>query len=297
MKMQLIPDYPTRTSPLSGQQYSPLIQTDYSSETQLCALLTSLNVHTVISMVSLDFPDVAEAQCVLIRAASQSASVKRFMPSEYNVDYDLDDEKLPYPEKKYHTVARRQLEKTELEYTYVYPGMFMDYFGMPYFPTHMRPLYLTLDVANNAAAIPGDGNTFFSVSYTKDVARYIAGAVDLPKWPRVLTIVGSRITTNELVALAEKVIGRKLEVRYDPIEKLIKHDFKSLPSNTSVAENFPGGISQVAALVADLNASIGAGAYDFADLKDSVDLVKALEGKLEPMLKIEDFMQQSWEGR
>lgn len=274
-----------------------MIQTDYSSEAELSAILTQYNAHTVISMVSLDWPDVAAAQVRLIKAAAVTDCVKRFMPSEYNIDYDEDDVKLPYPEKKFHTMARRELEKTQLEYTYIYSGFFMDYFGMPYFPTDMRPLSIVTDIMNGVAHIPGDGNAVISLSYTKDVSRYIAGALELEKWPKVLTVVGSRITSNELVALAEGILGRKLVSHYDSIEKLRAHDITLLPSNALAAVQFPGGNEQLVGLTADLGAAIALGCYDFSALKDSVDLVKLLESKQEPMLNIETFMQMAWEGR
>ena len=286
----------TRVSPLTGQAYDPVIQTDYASVDALSEELAKRAVHTVLSAVSLDFDSPSEAQLKLIRAAAKTDCVKRFVPSEFNVDYDLGDDKLPYPDKKYHAVARRELEKTSLEYTYIYSGFFMDYFGMPFFQTHMRQLYILVDAGNRAAAIPGDGNAPVAMTCTKDVARFVAAAIELRAWPKELKIVGSQISTNELVTLIQQISGEKLNIKRDSIEDLLAHKATVLPGNNAVAQHFPEGLAQLQALVSDLSASIALGAYDLSSIGPSADLVKLL-GELEPPTVIEDFIAATWKRR
>ncbi|KAJ9149910.1 NAD(P)-binding domain protein [Pleurostoma richardsiae] len=284
----------TRISPLSGKEYSPLIQADYTSEDHLVGTLSEYNINTVICAMALDFESAADAQVNLIRAADRAPSVKRFIPSEFNVDYDLGDDVLPYPEKKYHTVGRRELEKTSLEFTYIYNGMFMDYYAMPNVETNLRPLYNVVDASNGVAAIPGDGNTLVALSFTRDVARYTSFLLELEQWPAVATIVGSQITLRQLVSLVEKSLGQALEVAYDPIEKLKKHDATILPSNEPFLGQFPGGRDQVKALLADLGAAMALGAYDFSSLDNSLDVVKYFAGKTEPPLEVEELLKNAW---
>lgn len=51
------------------------------------------------------------------------------------------------------------LEKTSLEYTRFSNGMFMDYWFDPYIPSAFSSnIPVWVDLANNFAAIPGDGN-------------------------------------------------------------------------------------------------------------------------------------------
>ncbi|CAK7202158.1 hypothetical protein SEUCBS139899_004878 [Sporothrix eucalyptigena] len=289
-----------QTSPLTGKKFSPVIKADYSSEESLAQLLEQYQIHTVICAMAMDFEDASHAQLRLIRAADAASCVQRFIPSEFNVDYDLCDDILPYPEKRFHTVARRALETTSsLEYTYIYPGMFMDYFGMPHIETHLRPLPLIIEPAAGQAVVPGDGNAMVFMSYTKDVALYTALALQIEKWPRVLTVRSSGITLNRLVELVEENLGRKLQVTYEPVEeRLLQHQTAMLPSSLEHSSHFPGGIEQLTALMADLGACMALGAYDFTGLKDSADLVEIFQAQTEaPPMRIERLLQLAWKGR
>ncbi|KAH6999302.1 NmrA-like family protein [Ilyonectria destructans] len=278
-------------------EYFPIIHTDYSSESEMARLLEKHNIHTVICTLAIGFQAASDSQMALVRASEQASTVKRFIPSEFNLDYDLGDDVLPFPDKLFHNVARRELEKSSLEFTYIYPGMFMDYFGMPHVSTHLRELYIVIDPANGVAYVPGNGEAKLAMSYAKDVVKYTALALDLEKWPRVMTTASCTMTLNEIVALTEKNLGRKLKVTYQQIPALLKHDSKTLPGNVAVAENFPGGLEKITALTADLEASIGLGAYDFDKLPEHLNLVDHFAGKTEPPKKIEDILEMAWKGR
>lgn len=94
---------------------------------------------------------------------------------------------LPYPEKRYHLAARRELEQktTTLEHVYyIYPGMSMGYFGLPRGQGSLRPLRFFIDPEQGQAVLPGDGEARISMTYTTDAGRYTALALDLEIWPR-----------------------------------------------------------------------------------------------------------------
>ncbi|KAJ3578182.1 hypothetical protein NPX13_g2380 [Xylaria arbuscula] len=231
----------TRISPLTGKEYNPMIETDYS-QASLVEQLSHRQVSVVICAFIMDNESTCTAQIQLIRAAERSECVRRFIPSEFNVNYDVADDILPYPEKKFHLRAREELRKTNtLEYACVYPGMFMDYFGMPRVETQLRPLYFFIDPANRQAVLPGNGEAKMSMTLTTDAARYVALALDLAKWPQVLTTVTSTVTLNELVGLVEKSLGCTLEIHYQPVESLLGHKpLADLPGNIGVAAAYPG---------------------------------------------------------
>ncbi|ORY60967.1 NmrA-like family protein [Pseudomassariella vexata] len=288
-----------RISPLTGKRYLPVIQTDYSSKDSLMEQLTENHVNVVICAFIMDCDSASDAQLRLIHAANQCPSVTRFIPSEFNVEYNVSDDVLPYPEKRFHLAARRELEKTStLEYAYIYPGMFMDYFGLPRVISNLRPLCFFIDPANGQAVLPGDGEAKMSMSFTTDAARYIALALELDKWPRILTTAASTVSLNELVRLVEKTLGRKLEVRYQSVEKLLKHEAVDLPTNVDIAkrfsERFPQGLDQLRALIADLEAGVALGAFDFGKLNGNLDLVKAFEGKVPAPKRIEEVIEEAW---
>lgn len=278
---------------MTSQAYKPLVETDYSSEADLVVLLEQHKIDTVICAFALDFDAASKSQLTLIRAAESAKSVKRFVPSEFNVDYDQPDEVLPYADKRFHTVARRELEKTNLEYTYIYSGMFMDYFGMPNIHGYTRALYLIVDPANRVALIPGDGKARMAVSLTKDVAYYLSRAIELTTWPRIMTVVADTITSNDLVKLIETPLGTTLKVTYQPISILSSHQNDVLPSNVPVSEHFPEGLEQVKALTADLESSIALGAYDFTNIGEHLDLVAKFSQDKSPV-RIEEFLRRAW---
>ncbi|KAH8891134.1 NAD(P)-binding protein [Thozetella sp. PMI_491] len=288
-----------RISPLTGKRYHHVIQTDYSSSNSLTEQLTEYQINVVICAFIMDSDSASEAQLRLIRAAEQCTEVRRFIPSEFNVEYDVGDNILPYPEKRFHLAARRELENTRtLEYTYVYPGMFMDYFGLPRVASSLRPLCFFIDPIHGQAVLPGDGEARMSMTFTTDAARYIALALDLDHWPRVLTTATSTVTLNELVGLVEKSQGRKLQVRYQPIEKLLRHEAIDLPTNVDIAEQyperFPEGLDQLRGLIADLEAGVALGAFDFGKLEGHLDLVKAFEAEFPAPRRIEEVVEEAW---
>ena len=102
-----------------------------------------------------------------------------------------------------------ELEKhPDLEYTLVFNGYFLDYFGMPHCQSYMIPETPYIDIAARKAAIPGSGNDKVVFTYTKDVARIIRKMVESEeKWPRKTHIVGDSITLNEILETTEKIRG------------------------------------------------------------------------------------------
>ena len=64
----------------------------YDDVDSLVKTLEANEIHTVISTLNPPTPEVHAAQDNLIRAAAQSSSVKRFIPSEWGMDYWADDE-------------------------------------------------------------------------------------------------------------------------------------------------------------------------------------------------------------
>ncbi|KAK3360612.1 hypothetical protein B0T25DRAFT_496563 [Lasiosphaeria hispida] len=268
-------------------------KTDYSSEDSLVEQLTEKHVHVVICAFIMDCDSASDAQLRLIRAANRCPSVERYIPSEFNVEYNVGDNIFPYQEKRFHLAARRELDKTStLEYTYIYPGMFMDYFGMPKVASSLRPLCFFVDPESGQAVLPGDGEAKMSMTFTTDAARYIALALELDEWPRVLTTATSTVSLNELLGLVEKNLGRKLRVRYQPVEKLLRHETVDLPTNIDIARRFPNrfpqGLDQLRGLICDLEAGVALGAFDFGKLRGHLDLVKTFEGRVPAPKRIEE---------
>ena len=138
--------------------------------------------------------------------------MKRFVPSEWGVDFSYDDEHLPLPApwKALKREALTELKKyPNLEYTLVYNGFFMDYFGMPNAPSHMLAEVPFIDIEAGKAALPGSGDDFKVVlTYTKDVAKFVRRAVEsTDPWLEKSVIVGDSVTLKEVLHSAEKARG------------------------------------------------------------------------------------------
>ena len=69
-----------------------IVGLDYSSVDNIADVLRNYEIEAVVSALNLDFETIASAQVNLIRGASQAGTVKRFIPSDFNVDYNLPDE-------------------------------------------------------------------------------------------------------------------------------------------------------------------------------------------------------------
>jgi hypothetical protein len=104
-------------------------------------------------------------------------------------------------------MAARKLETSDLEYTLVSNGLFMDYWGQPKVKTYLQPFVFAVDMANDAASIPGSGDVPVVFTHTFDVAKYMAELVGVANWPKRSIIIGDKITWNEMVALAEATKG------------------------------------------------------------------------------------------
>ncbi|KAM5523978.1 hypothetical protein FOXYSP1_00021 [Fusarium oxysporum f. sp. phaseoli] len=109
------------------------------------------------------------------------------------------------------------LKKTNLEYIHISIGMFSDYFGMPHTKSNLKPRNLFLDIENERAAVPEDGDVRISVAYSEDLARFIVRLVDDDsKWPKRGLLSGSDTSVNELIA------SWKLNVVHDTLENIQK---------------------------------------------------------------------------
>jgi hypothetical protein len=80
---------------------------------------------------------------------------------------------------------------------------------MPHVKTYLSPLVFAVDMVNKMAAIPGStGNETISLTDTKDLGKFVAAALDLPKWDHALHCYSENITFNELIHIAEENTGK-----------------------------------------------------------------------------------------
>ena len=135
----------------------------------------------------------------LIDVAKQQG-VKRFIPSDYSVDY----RKLDYGDND-NLDKRKEvfeyLQHSGLEYTLVLNGAFMDM--ITYIPL--------FDLEHQTFQYWGDGEMPLDFTTTDDTAKYVAEAVSDPGLANMaLEIAGDTLTPKQLKATYEEATGTQL---------------------------------------------------------------------------------------
>ncbi|KAJ3543964.1 hypothetical protein NM208_g3302 [Fusarium decemcellulare] len=223
-----------RQNPFSNAQVAVV---DYSDVAALTSLLEKNNVHTVISVVN-NITGDNSSEINLIRAAERSNATKRFIPSYFGAHYSAEQYE-SFPPAMAKKSALVELESSGLEWTTIYNGYFLDYFGTPKVKSYIDDIALFIDMPENTAVIPGSGEVPVVFTHTFDVAKFVSALLDLAKWPREVHIIGDRLTWNEMLKLAEEVKGVKFHVTYDSVEKLESGSTTELPSHQKVYALYP----------------------------------------------------------
>lgn len=162
---------------------------------------------------------------------------------------------LRIPFQPFRMATIEALQKTDLEWTQFQNGYFVDYYGMPYVESSLKPLTFVLDVANKAASIPGTGDEVMTFTYTKDLAKFVVAALKLPKWTYPMVCYSDKTTWNKALKLAEDARGRavltlcifliltaagsKFKVAYDSVDKLRSGMITELPAHASAFSFIP----------------------------------------------------------
>lgn len=156
-------------------------------------------VDVVVSAISNNEVTVP-GQKNLIDAAKQQG-VKRFIPSDYSVDY----RKLDYGDND-NLDMRKQvfeyLQQSDLNYTLILNGAFMNY--IPYMPQ--------FDLEHQTFQYWGDGETPLDFTTPDDTAKYVAEAVSDPELVNTaLEVAGDVMTSKQLKAAYEEATGKQLK--------------------------------------------------------------------------------------
>ncbi|KAF5600609.1 isoflavone reductase like P3 [Fusarium pseudoanthophilum] len=233
-----------------------ILPIDYSDTDSVASLLEDNHVDIVIAALGGRTPP--EQELGLIQAATKSKATKRYIPSVWSVKYG--------PEHSWFFNAGAKLslfdalDKTDLEWTAVVNGFFLDYWGAPNLKTYLDPLTMVLDIPARKAAIPGNPNQPAVFTYTRDVARFTAKLLTLEKWDPVSYIVGDRLTWLEFTKLAEDISGDKFEITYDSVDLLKSGKVTELPGHIPVYPFFPK--EQLQGMLAQFGVLFDQGVFD-----------------------------------
>ncbi|KAK2740010.1 NmrA-like family protein [Colletotrichum kahawae] len=280
------------TRKVSGSPAGPngvrFVAVDYTRVDSLVTVLEENGIETVISAVN-NITGENDAEINLIEAAERSTATKRFIPSYFGVPY------LPVLTRQYETfppaMAKRSalaaLKSTSLEWTVVYNGYFLDYFGTPKVNSYMDDVSFFVDVANNVAAIPGSGEVPVVFTHSFDVARLVAALLEKSKWPEETYIIGDKVTFHEIVRLAEEVKGTTFTVAHDSVEDLEACKLTEIPSHCQFYHIYPK--EMLHSFLAPFGLNCERGQADLRPghtLNDEFPDIKALKAK--------DVLERGW---
>jgi uncharacterized protein YbjT (DUF2867 family) len=164
--------------------------------------------------------------------AAKKQGVKRFIPSDYSVDY----RKVDYGDND-NLDMRKQvfeyLQQSSLDYTLILNGAFMDNIGTPYMPQ--------FDFEHNVFQYWGDGETLLDFTTTDDTAKYVAEAVSDPGLTNTaLEVAGEVLTAKQLKAAYEQATGKTLQEKpLGSVEDLKAWITAKKPSAKSPVEYVP----------------------------------------------------------
>ncbi|THX96951.1 nmrA-like family protein [Aureobasidium pullulans] len=216
---------------------------DYTDVAGLTAILEDLSIHTIISTFHISGPSLSISQLNLIEAAEASECTKRFAPSAFAIPYPREFV-TALPPLKYYFEAIDILKASDLEWTVFLNGVFLDYYGMPHIKTYLAPNVFAIDMVNKVAAIPGDGNTPVTFTWSMDLAKFVVAALDLPSWEEESCVVGDEVTFNQFVDMAEEVCGVKFARSYDSVARLKAGEITELPGHLGLYADFPKPVFQ-----------------------------------------------------
>ena len=135
-------------------------------------------------------------------AVAQKQGVKRFIPSDYTVDY----RKLDYGDN--HNLDLRKevfdyLQSTDLAYTSVLNGAFTEIL--------VSPFLQIFDFDNGTFSYWGDGEVQFDTTTTDDTAKYVAEVVSDPETANsFVEVAGDVISMEKLLTTYEQTTGKAL---------------------------------------------------------------------------------------
>jgi len=181
------------------QEGATLINNDVYDVNSLKTAFQEHRIDTIISAVA--GYDFFTPQKILIDAALESKTVKRFLPSEFGVDVGNAPNGTFFDGKK---KVEEYLKEKGLPYTFIYSGLFYEFafsngFGF--------------DTEHFKAVVPNGGNFLLHTTHTLDIAKYtVEILLDPTTANKAIIIEGQkRITFNDALKLFEKASSKQFE--------------------------------------------------------------------------------------
>ncbi|KAK1690158.1 hypothetical protein BDP55DRAFT_544319 [Colletotrichum godetiae] len=193
--------------------------TDYSVASVIEGIEGSV---TLVSNILNYSPAFIDVHAHLIEAARKSKTCKRFIPAEYGGNLEEFPDQPGFYARRQGIVRKMLEEQTELEWTLLSTGWFIDYVV----PRRNRYLNdggdaIPVNVAGERMLIPGTGNEPLDMTAVRDVVRAVGKLLFAQSWERYTYISGGKATWNEVVPLMREKYPQ-MSVKYRSLAEYIE---------------------------------------------------------------------------
>ncbi|RDW84096.1 aromatic alcohol reductase [Aspergillus mulundensis] len=214
------------SKPLSLPSGVASVEVDYTSVENLTAALTNASAEAVVSVIP---PPAAKAQENLIHAAV-AAGVKRFLPSEFGSDLDIEINRTA-PTFKTKVEAQELLKglagENKISYTFVYNGLCLDWGLQGGFP---------VSVAEKKVALFDGGERVYSTSTLGAIGKGVVSILSDRSEEtanRSVRISEAQTTAKELLSIAQGVVGAEgWEISERSIDEEVNEAWEKLKAGT-----------------------------------------------------------------
>ncbi|KAF2678502.1 NAD(P)-binding protein [Lentithecium fluviatile CBS 122367] len=221
----------SRKAPKTQDPINPILAVDYNDVDALTKVLEDNNVEVVISAIFIFDETSSATEINVVKAAEKSKTTTRFIISNWGLPTPPEELRLSPQKARLAVIAA--ISQTTLEWTQFYNGFFLDYYGMPYIQSYLNPVTFVVDVANKTAVIPGTGDEPVSLTYTRDLGKFVVAVLGLKEWEREYCCRSETTTWNKVVKRAEEIVGVKFKITYDDVDMLKRGESTEMPAYPS----------------------------------------------------------------
>ncbi|CAI2185578.1 11611_t:CDS:2 [Funneliformis geosporum] len=182
-----------------AERGAEIVYADYDQMDDLVKALRGTDV-LVSTVNASDDVSFYETQLPLLIAAKE-AGVKRFIPSEFGGEFQGSSH--PFSDSK--AKFRAEVEKSGLEYTFIFTGLFYEFLG-----------WIGFDVKKKKSTFYTDPNLKISTTSLHDIGKYTVESLKIPEARNArIRVAGATFSFNELLKKFEAASGSKWEVVED----------------------------------------------------------------------------------
>ncbi|OAX84668.1 hypothetical protein ACJ72_00960 [Emergomyces africanus] len=206
---------------------------NYSDRASLTEALRGIET-CISTAASFDDKSFVGGQIALAEACI-AAGVRRFVPSEFELDPHTRKDRIPYLAAKRQVLSYLNTPevRNKIQCTIFTPGIFYDYYSPMVEDDGKRhasseslvPIGFDMVVdlkSCRAELVDGMDDARIRFTAVDDVGKFVAKALELDNWPDQFLMSGENLNCMELIQLCERVRGKPFEIERISIAEMEK---------------------------------------------------------------------------